>query len=213
MFERTPTFQKNMKQMSLGILGMGLFLSFLIEVNYGTDTCSFMNLGLSEHLGITFGTTMVMVNLLLFIPQVILNRKLIHVGTLMNMFLIGYISDFCRFLWDRFLPEAIFTLQPYRTITFVVALIPFLIAVALYMNANLGQVPYDAVPTIITQRTGLPFLVVRVTWDFLAILIGVLVGRHLTIGTVVLALTLGPTVTFIGKLMKAPHIKSDNILT
>ncbi len=188
--------------MLAGIIGIGVFISFLIEVNYGTDTCSFMVLALSKRFGISFGTCVMLVNIFLFIPVVLFERKLINIGTIINMFFVGYICDFCRGLWTRYLPQALFTVQPYRTLTFIIALIPLLISVALYMNANLGLVPYDALPTIISHRSHLPFPVVRIVWDFTAILIGVIAGKHLSIATVILAFAIGPSAAFIGNRMK-----------
>lgn len=195
--------------MMIGIIGMGVFLSFLIEVNLGTDTNSFMNLALSERLGISFGTCMVLSNILFFIPEALLQPKLINIGTIMNMFLIGYISDSCHVLWSRYLPQIMFTVQPYQTITFLMALLPFLVSVAFYMNADMGQTPYDAIPTIISHRSHLPYLVIRIIWDFSAILIGILAGKHLSIATVVMALTIGPSVTFIGNFMKSLSWKNQ----
>ncbi|MEY8353847.1 hypothetical protein AALB39_10870 [Lachnospiraceae bacterium 54-53] len=188
--------------MMAGIVGMGVFLSFLIEVNLGTDTSSFMNLALSERFGISFGTCMVLANILFFIPEILLEPKLINIGTIMNMVLIGYISDTCRVLWSRYLPRIMFTVQPYQTFTFLMALLPFLVSVALYMNADMGQAPYDAIPTIISRHSHLPYHVIRMIWDFSAILIGVLAGKHLSVATVVMALTIGPSVAFIGKFKK-----------
>lgn len=187
--------------MMTGIVGMGITLSFLLKVNYGTDTCSFMNASLSGRFGITFGTTMMLVNLLLFLPELIWGRKLIGLGTIANMTLIGYISDFCRMLETRYLPSSIFQDQPYRVIIFTVALLLFLISVALYMNADMGQVPYDSIPTMISEYRHIPYAPVRIVWDCSVMLIGILAGGHLTIGTVILAFTIGPAVTFIGKLM------------
>lgn len=207
-----PKVGSRIKLMMAGIIGMGVFLSFLIEVNYGTDTSSFMNLSLAERFGISFGTCMVLANILFFIPEILFEPKLINIGTIANMVLIGYISDFCRVLWSQYLPQFLFTVQPYRTITFFVALLPFLVSVAFYMNADMGLAPYDAIPTIISHRSHLPFLLVRILWDFSAILIGLLAGKRLSFATVVMALTIGPSVTFIGNFMKSLSRKDQNAL-
>ena len=204
IMKRTNWFdKKRFVIMMTGIVGIGIFLSFLLEVNYGTDTCAFMNASLSRCFGISFGTTMVLTNLLFFIPELIWGRKLIGPGTIANMMLIGYISDFCRMPEETYLPSLIFQDPLFRTLIFLAALIPFLISVALYMNADMGQVPYDSIATIISERLHLPFAPVRIFWDCLIILVGVLAGGHLTIGTVVLAFSIGPAVTVIGKKMKA----------
>ncbi len=185
-----------------GIIGMGISVSFLIEVNYGTDTSTFMNLSLANRIGITFGLCLICVNILFFIPQVIFGRKLINIGTILNMFFIGIISDFCRNIWAHIIPRDIFVLQPYRTIVFIIALIAFLIFVAFYINSDLGQAPYDAIPAIISKSFKFSYQVVRIIWDFTAICVGLLVGGKVPIGTVIMALTLGPMVSFIGRLLK-----------
>lgn len=199
-------FSKRFIIMMTGIIGMGIFLSFLLEVNYGTDTCSFMNSSLSKHFGISFGNTMVLTNLILFIPELIWGRRLLGLGTIANMTLIGYISDFCRMLETKYIPSAIFQEQPYRSLVFIAALIPFLFFVALYINADMGQAPYDSIPTIISERLHLPFAPVRIIWDCFIILIGIIAGGHLTIATVILAFTIGPAVTFIGRLFNKRKI-------
>lgn len=185
-----------------GIVGMGIFLSFIINVDYGTDTCVFFNMAISNRIHLTYGTTFLLTNAIMFIPELIFERRLIGLGTVFNMVLVGYISDFCRFLEGKFLPPSIFVQQPSRTIIFILAMIPFLISVALYMNADTGVSPFDAMAIIISHRTRLPFVPVRMGWDFLMIAIGMLLGRTLTIGTVVMALTLGPVCGFIGKKLK-----------
>lgn len=187
--------------MFTGIIGMGMMLSFIIDVGYGTDSCSFMNLSFSNRFGLSLGTCMLLTNLVLFVPEVLWGRKLIGLGTITNMTLIGYTSDICRALIARYLPTFIFSQQPYRTLIFVLALIPFLIFASCYMNADMGQAPYDAIPTILSQKLPLPYAPIRMAWDFLAIAMGILSGGKLTPATVVLSLTIGPSVTFFGKLI------------
>ena len=88
--------------MSIGIFFMGFVLSFLIEVDMGTDPCSFMNVSISERLPISFGTWQLICNILLFIPQILWGRKYIGPGTVFNMVFIGYIADFFRWIFNGF---------------------------------------------------------------------------------------------------------------
>lgn len=187
--------------MLCGVAGMGIFLSFLLKAGYGTDTCSFMNSSISGRTGISLGTIMVCVNGTLFIAELIWGRKHIGVGTIANMLFIGYICDFCTFLEERYLPPEIFTEQPSRAIIFAVSLSLFLASAALYMNAGMGLSPFDAIPTMFSSFSHLPFFAVRMAWDLMAIAAGVIAGGTLTIGTVILAFTVGPAVAFVGKMM------------
>ena len=193
------SIKKKLVFMLSGVIGMGVFLSFLLKVGYGTDPSSFMNSSLANRLGLTLGPILICTNALFFIPQLIWGRKLIGIGTIANMSLIGYTSDLCTMLEERYLPEEIFTSQPYRTITFAIALAFFLFSVALYMQADLGQAPFDSIATMVSHYSHLPFFAVRMAWDFLMIALGLLFGGKLTIGTIVLALTIGPAVSYIGR--------------
>lgn len=193
---------KRLLLMLTGIVFMGVTMSFLIGVNYGTDTYSFMALGVSDTSGFSYGTSCLLINVAMFIPVVIFERRLIHIGTIMNMVVVGYITDFCLMLNGRFLPDWLFTTLPAKPIVFVAALIPFLVAVAFYMNADLGMSPYDALPTLISRRLKIPFTPVRIGWDMLTIAVGLILGQKLPLGTLVLALTIGPAVDLVGKPLK-----------
>ncbi|MBQ8159894.1 MAG: hypothetical protein IJ083_04005 [Clostridia bacterium] len=190
-------------KMSLGVLLMGMSLSLLLEAGYGTDTSSFMLTSLSDRIHLSFGTTMVLFNLILIIPQILVLPGTLGLGTIFNMCLIGYISDFCRMLEHRFLDPALFTLQPSRTLIFLLGLIPFLIAVSMYMNADMGLAPFDAAPKIVCHLTSWPFSPVRMAWDWMMIALGILCGGHLTIGTAILAFTIGPAVTLVDRGIRA----------
>lgn len=184
--------------MIIGILGMGVTLSFLLRANYGSDPCSYMNSALSAWSGISFGTTVLIVNIILFIPEIIWGRNMIGLGTLANMLAIGYVSDLCTWLEDLYLPAACYETPLARAVMFAVALLPFLIFVGLYINADVGVAPYDAIPTMVSRATHLPYAPVRMAHDFLAIGIALLAGKPLAIASPILALTLGPVVQVIG---------------
>lgn len=195
------SFWRRFTLMMAGVLGMGVFISLLLEVGYGTDTCSFMNSSIATSLTVGLGPVMVCLNIALFIPQLLWGRRMIGVGTLASMTLIGFTSDLCTLLWDSTLPSWLFTSQPWRSFVFVVALPLFLLCAAVYMNADLGLAPFDAIPTMVSRKAKLPFYAVRMAWDALAIIVGVAAGGKLTAGTIILALTVGPSVSWIGRKM------------
>lgn len=204
-----PAFKKKLLVMLLGVLCMGVFLSFLIEVNMGTDPCTFMNVAISEKFGILFGTWQLILNAFLFIVVIIFDIKKIGPGTFANMVFIGYISDFCRLvLWPRLLPKDVFTTFPARGIIFAIAIVCFVIGASFYMNADMGVSPYDAFPVIIHDRLlkNISFKYVRMGYDFLVIIVGCIFGGKPNIGIILMALLLGPVITFVGKKL-APYLK------
>lgn len=205
--------KKRFLLMLLGVFGMGFFLSFLIETGYGSDTCTFMNLPLSARFGLSFGTWQLCLNIVMLIAVIALKPRLIGAGTIANMVLIGYISDFFRWVWAQLLPEGFFLMQPARAIVFVLALIPFILSIAIYMVADMGLSPFDALPVILCEKLGLRFSAGRILWDFAAILVGMLAGGRLNIGTFLLALGLGPTVGVVDRWIKKHFFQTKTAQT
>ena len=86
-----------------------------------------------------------------------------------------------------------------RLIILAGALAVFVLTAAVYMTAQLGTAPYDAIPFIIVQKTKkLSFRWVRMLWDTTAVVIGMLLGMKLGVITVLMVLTLGPVVSWFG---------------
>jgi len=201
--------------MVLGIFQQATFLSLLVKVGLGTDPFTFMNIKISENLHIGFGTWQLFLNLLMLILVIIKAPKLIGPGTVVNMIGIGYIVQFWMGIWDKIIPERMFIEWPYRGILFFVALMGTVIGAAVYMNADVGQAPYDALPRIIHDTLkkkwkNIPFAPVRMVFDFSFIFLGLLVGGKPGIGHVLMALFVGPMVTMVGKLMHFSNTPRNN---
>ncbi len=196
-----PNFKERSIIMMIGVFFLGFWLSFLIRCNLGTDPCTFMNLTVSGKLGILFGTWQLILNAVLFILVILFGREHIGLGTIANMVLIGYIADFFGWLWDRLIPAHYFAQGRSRILIFAVSFLMFVISAALYMNANMGVAPYDAIPIMAKKFIfkHIPFLFVRMCYDFSAILIGVLCGGKPSIGIILMAFFLGPIITIIGR--------------
>lgn len=207
-----PNFAKRLAFMLPGVLLMGVFVSILVEIGWGTDPASFMNLNIASLLGWGLGNTEVLVYGLMLVFTFAFGAEMIGFGTLANMILIGYVIDICRWIWKNIgfatvLSEGSFVL---RLTIFVVVLLLFVIAAAIYMNAQMGVAPYDAIPNILSGwMPKIPFFVVRMSFDLSAVLIGVIAGKlgeagiqGSIIGSVAMSFLLGPVITVVGKPLK-----------
>lgn len=192
---------------------MGFFLSFLRSVGWGTDPYTFMNESIRRRLKWTLGTWQLLLNALLFVFVVLVNRRLIGVGTIANWVLIGYTADFCNGVWKRCIPAAVFAEPCFlwlKIIIFAVAIFGFVTSAAVYMNAQMGLSPYDAAVTILSDwLVRLPFALVRICYDALAVAVGLAVTagtdinmRGWLIGTLIMVVALGPAIQLVGTFMK-----------
>lgn len=187
----------------VAIFGMGLSLSFLILCNLGTDTCTFMNRNVAAKIGTTFGNWQLVFNIFFLILMIIFRRDLIGIGTIFNMVLIAYYADFFDWIWSKIIPDSVFENPVSRGIIFVISLVGFIVTAAIYMNADAGIAPYDAIPVMLNDIfKRLPFFLCRNIIDFTCILIGFLLGGKPLIGHFLMALFLGPTISLVGRLFK-----------
>ncbi len=194
------------------VILMGVFVSVLVEIGWGTDPASFMNLNIAAALGWGLGNTEVLVYGLMLVFTFVFGAEMIGFGTLANMILIGYVVDICRWLWARIGLAQLLSggSLAFRLAAFAIALICFVFVAAVYINAQMGVAPYDAMPAIISGwLPKVPFFVVRIVFDLLAVAAGVVAGIFFAggihgsvVGSVLMSLLLGPVITLVGKPLK-----------
>ncbi len=218
-------WQVKLPIMLFAVVMMGITLSVLIEIGWGTDPATFMNYHVAALLGTdNIGLIQIMDYAVFLVFVILFGAQHIGFGSIANMCFIGFVCDFSRWIWKligfhQFIQNAEFFA---KAGVFTVALFLFVIACAIYMNSELGIAPYDAVPSIISDACGrIPFFAVRIIFDYSAISIGLLaayfakknisapvayfagIGLRTNIfGSVCMALLLGPAISVVGKFMK-----------
>lgn len=207
-----PNFWKRLAFMLPAVMVMGITVSLLILVGWGTDPATFLNHNISHTIKLSLGTTEVIVYGTMFIFVVLFGADRIGFGTLANMILIGYIADFCRWIWNKigFTDYMMTCALGSKIAIFVAVLIVFVIAAAIYMNAQMGVAPYDALPSIISDAIPkVPYFVIRWIFDFSAVGLGILSTvftedgiQGSLIGCVAMSFLIGPVVSLVAKPLK-----------
>lgn len=192
-------FTKRLAIVVLAVITMGFALSWLVRVDMGIDPCTSLNLAVSAKLGVSLGSWQAFFNCILFIFVAVWGREYIGFGMLANMFLVGYAVDFFSWLWDKILPAGLFDSMTVRIAVLFPALAVFIVAVAVYIDVELGTAPYDAIPAMIQKaQSRFSYRVVRCAYDLLIIVIAYLFGAHIGIVTIVMGFTLGPVIAWVG---------------
>lgn len=137
--------------MVLGILFIGLCVSFLRLSQFGVDPFSAMNLGISGFIGWSFGTWQLLVNAIILVVVFFQARSCIGAGTIINMVFVGYIADFICYVANDVVQ--IQMNLPLRILALLLAQLMASMGVALYMVADMGIAPYDSVAIIIEKLT------------------------------------------------------------
>ena len=198
------TFIKRLAMMLTGILFIGICVGSFRLSAFGVDAFTCMNLGISGFIHMSFGTWQLIMNAVILVVIFFTVRRCIGLGTIVNMVCVGYLADFICWLFQDILNIAM-TL-PLRIAALLIGMLFAGMGVALYMVADMGIAPYDAVGIIIEELTHnkLKYDKARVISDVAVVIIGVAfclmshgnLGLIIGIGTVCNALFNGPLIQF-----------------
>lgn len=197
--KKHPHMGRRLAALAVGLSLMGACIAAFKLTGFGTDPCSTFTLGVASRTGVSFGACQLALNLLLFLPVLKRDLSRIGAGTIGNMVGVGYIADFCMSLLRGWTPEGGLSF-PVRLAVFAAAMTVFLLAAALYMAADLGVAPYDALPQLIAaSRPHWNFRTVRMIWDVSFLSAGFFLGSAVGLTTVITSFFLGPAIVFVSK--------------
>lgn len=176
----------------IAILSSGTTL--LREGNVGLDPFTAMNTGLAAKINTGLGNAQLMVNLIIFVLILILDRKKIGIGTILNMTLFGYEIQWLSSAYKMILPNSI---NIFTTVAnLIVGLLLFTLGSSLYMGANLGVAPYDAIAPIASTRLHIKYRSARITQDVLFMATAFFIGGAVGFATIIVAFFTGPLITY-----------------
>lgn len=202
----------------IGVIINGICVAFFKIAAFGVDPFQSFMAGLDLSIPLSFGLLYTIVNASLLIFSLVFDRHYIGLATFINMFLLGYVTEFTMYLL-RLTPLFAEPAFVVRVFCLVFGLIFICLGASLYMTADLGVSTYDAVALIIvnTWKKG-KFFFVRVITDLVCVLLGCglfLLGGGLIkdiptivgIGTLITAFCMGPVIEIFNKLVSKPLLK------
>ena len=180
--------------MIAGVVIIGIGIAVFKFSHLGNDSISALNLRLAELVGLPFSIENVLMNLFLFIPQLIWGRRYIGLGTIINSFCIGFIVTFTNDALVRVFGTA--DALPVQLVWVAVGVLVVAFGCSLYQTADLGVAPYDALSLMMADRLPVPYFGCRVFTDALCAVITFVSGGLIGLGTLICAFGLGPFVQF-----------------
>ena len=186
----------------------------------GVDPFQSLMSGLDALIPIEFGTLYVIVNVVLLLFSLIADRSRIGIATFINLFLLGYITQFSYAFLQGILPDPSL---PVRIACLVIGIVIICFGSALYMTADLGVSTYDAVAIVMSSKWQWgKFKYIRIITDLVCIAAGctlfVLAGNALgkipTIagaGTIITAFFMGPLIDFFNVKIARPLLGPEQL--
>ncbi len=197
--------------MLIAVIVMGCGVSLFMLAEMGSDPFSTLNLGVSSRLHLSFGTWQAIFNILLLTVILLLDRSLLGLGTLGNMFLVGFSADFFGNIWSRFLTPGTALGIPLRVALTLLGVALLILGCSFYVTSNLGMSPYDALSFLVPNKTKIPFRWWRIICDVTCVIVGFACGASIGIGTLIMAFGTGPLLPLCNKYIAAPVLKISEI--
>jgi len=169
----------------------------------GVDPFQSLMSGLDSLIPISFGTLYVIVNLLLLTFSLIVDRSKIGLATFINLFLLGYITEFT---YETLQTVIVNPSMAVRALCLLVGIVVICFGSALYMTADLGVSTYDAIAIALSGKWKLArFQYCRIATDLVCVVSGVLLflaaGGTIAqiptiagVGTIITAFFMGPLI-------------------
>jgi len=169
-----------------GLALFGLGISMFLASELGLAPWDVFHQGISERLGIPVGVVIEITGvfiLLLWIPL----RERLGLGTVLNAIEIGlvvYLLDGVLPLTDRLVPRALYV---------VGGLVAIAAGSGLYIGAGLGSGPRDGLMLGLSKR-GISVRLARTGVEVTALVVGLLLGGTVGVGTLAFTFGIGPLV-------------------
>ena len=198
-----------------GVVVLGMSVSFFKLAAFGVDPYQTVLSGLDQLTPIPYGTLSLLLNVVLLTFSLIFNRKNIGIATFINLFFLGYITQYTMQFIQIFIPEpGIIT-----RIIFMIIGIPMLcVSSAFYFTADLGVSTYDSIALTIANKWHIwKFKYVRICTDLCCVIIGIttfLMGHgkisqiptFVGVGTIITAFFMGPLIEFFNEKIARPFL-------
>jgi uncharacterized membrane protein YczE len=177
-------------QLFVGLILYGASMGLMVESGLGLNPWDVLHQGLSETLGLSIGTVVIIIGavvLLLWIPL----RQRPGFGTVANIFVIGFAIDATLYV----LPTA--HGLPLRIGFLTAGVLINGMATGMYIGSRLGPGPRDGLMTGLHGRfPRVSLRIIRTAIELLVLGTGFLLGGTAGLGTIAYALAIGPLAQF-----------------
>ena len=175
----------------VGLILFGFAITFMLESGLGLPPWDVLHSGIAQHTPMTLGTAGIVVGLVI-IAITWLAGTPPGFATIANAVVIGAVVNiFTAMAAFQHLSDSSLGL---RIGLLVAGILLFGVGSALYIGAGMGAGPRDSLMLTISRRTGKRIAVVRGAMEGTVLVTGILLGGDVGIGTIALAVCVGPVV-------------------
>lgn len=200
----------------IGVVICGASVGIFKIAAMGVDPFQTLMSGLDKLIPIPFGTLYVIANVVLLTFSLVTDRHNIGLATFINLFLLGYITEFSYGFLQTVFPNPSLVV---RALCLLAGIVVLCFSSSLYMTADLGVSTYDAISIVMANKWKIAkFKYCRIATDLVCVVTGctlyLLGGGSVSgiptiagIGTIITAFFMGPLIEFFNVKIARPMLE------
>lgn len=190
----------------LAVISAGVSLT--IKADFGTGAWDALNVGLSQRVGLTVGSWVIIVGIVLTLLNALITHKRPAYFSLIALFLMGPLIDFwLLFAYKNIHPISIVS----KTTVLFIGIFIIGLGAAIYLQAQFPVLPIDGLMLAIKERFHVNFLVAKTIGEICGLMLALLVKGPIGVGTIIVTFSVGPFIQlffpYFEKLAKQLQVK------
>jgi uncharacterized membrane protein YczE len=174
-----------------GLLILSFGVTLTIKSDLGAGPWDALNVGLSNTIGLTVGSWVIIVGLILIVVNAFLLQEKPDVFAIFTIFIVGGLIDFwLLYILNQFEPTGLIN----KIIVLMLGLIFLALGIAVYLQAKYPLIPIDRFMLSIQHRLKVNLMVAKTIGELTALILALLFKGPIGIGTIIIALSVGPFV-------------------
>lgn len=179
----------------IGSSSLSFGIAMYLKADFGSDPLTTFLVGLSKILHISIGRSSQITMMITLIAIFFVDKKYIGLGTVINVFLTGELLNL--FMGINL---EIYSSTAWRLLILAIGLLTYSLGLSIIILAGLGQGSVDSIMSIIKDKFNISVRKARIILDVFLLIIGVILGGPIGIGTGIGAFLNGPMMAGILKL-------------
>jgi len=184
-----------------GVLICGFSVGIFNFSLFGMDPFQVFAHGVWAQTPMGYGVFYMLLNLAILVAIYFVDKTKIGLGTMINIFLLGYVVEFSSWFFDWMIPDPSLLL---RILALGVGILVISFGASIYFVGDMGVSTYDAVALVMAEKKVAKFQYCRIGTDLLCTVIGFLFGATVGVGTLVTAFFMGPIIAFFRRTVAEP---------
>ncbi len=177
----------------LCIMGLGIALNAISD--FGAGPWDAVNIGLSNHINLSVGTSMNLVAIFNLIIGGILNKEFPKITPLITSIILGVFIDLGFLILNGINP----TTSSMQFILFLISLPIISTGIAIYLVSNLPNTPLDYFMLAIKSKFNLSLMTGKIVSESSGLVIALLLGGPIGLGSLIIVFAIGPMMQVLHK--------------